>query len=145
MTVKASYRSVGVGIAALCVIEIGCASGTPVNPSDGRVASGLWGGEHVSLAVSSAGAQIEFDCASGQIATPLTIDSQGRLSVEGVYMPGHPGPIMVGEDPPRRPARYSGRVDGHTMTFDVLLTDSNQTIGPFTLALGQTPRVLKCL
>ena len=142
---KASYGFVGAGLAVLFLVEIGCAGSTPANPSDGRVASGMWGGDHVSLAVSNAGAQIEFDCASGEIAKPLIVDGQGHLSVEGVYMPGHPGPITIGEDPPRRPARYSGHVDGGAMTLDVLLTDSNQTIGPFTLAFGQDSRVRKCL
>jgi hypothetical protein len=129
---------------ALLLLLLGGACSTPVNPSDGRVA-GEWGGQHVALTVTSTGAHVEFDCASGEITKPLTADSQGRFSIEGIYVREHPGPIHVGDDPDRQPARYSGRVDGTTMTLDVMLIASNQTVGSFTLTRDAQPRVLKCL
>ena len=140
---KAIFRQTMAGVAVLLAVFAGACS-TPVNPSDGRVA-GEWGGQHVALTVTSAGAQLEFDCASGEITKPLTVDGQGRFSVEGVYLREHPGPIHVGDDPVRQPARYSGRIDGTTMTLDVTLIASNQTVGSFTLTRDAQPRVLKCL
>jgi hypothetical protein len=133
-------------LAVLILAQVwACAGSTLVNPDDGRVANGLWGGEHIALTVTSAGAQVEFDCASGEIVKPLVADSQGRFSIEGVYVQGHPGPIRVDENPESKPARYSGRIDGATMTLDIMLTNSSATIGTFTLTRGGFPRVIRCL
>ena len=143
---RASYGSVAGGLAVLLLVQVwACVGSTVVNPSDGRVAEGLWGGQHIALTVTSTGAQVEFDCASGEIVKPLIADGQGRFSIDGVYVQGHPGPIRVDEIPVSKPARYSGRLDGVTMTLDITLTDSSGTIGTFTLTRGGFPRVIKCL
>lgn len=114
-------------------------------PGERRLTTGPWGGEHVGLTVTDTGAHVEFDCASGDITQPLALDGRGNLSVDGVYVREHGGPIQVGEVPDRRPARYAGRVAGTTLTIDVVLTDSNEKIGTFTLERGAEPRVRKCL
>ena len=114
-------------------------------PDERRVATGMWGGEHVGLAVTETGAHVEFDCASGDITQPLALDARGNLSVDGVYVREHGGPIQVGEVPDRRPARYAGRVSGTTLTLDVILTDSNEKVGTFTLERGGASGVRKCL
>lgn len=144
---KARCTSVAAELALLSFLvhASACRRSTPVTPSDGRVAEGAWGGPHVALTVASAGAHLEFDCASGDIARPVDVDVQGRFTADGVYVREHPGPIAIGADPVRLPARYSGRVDGAAMTLDVLLTGSNETIGPFTLTYGAFARVNKCL
>ena len=108
------------------------------------MADGLWGGPHIAITVTSAAAHIEFDCASGDIPAAIAVDIHGGFTVDGVFVREHPGPIRPGEADPR-PARYSGHVDGTTMTINALLLDSNDTLGPFTLALGADPRVVKCL
>lgn len=143
---KAIVRQSAAGLALLFLAHsAACVRPTTVTPSDTRVASGDWGGQHILLSVTGTGAHVEFDCASGEISMPLTVDIQGRFSVDGVYLREHPGPIIVGGETDPQPARYSGRVDDTTMTLDVMLTVSNQTVGSFTLTRGGLPRVSKCL
>jgi len=130
----------------LGVLVLGTATACVTLAPDGhRLAAGTWGGQHVGLTVTDTGAHVEFDCASGDIAQPLTLDAGGGLSVDGVYVREHGGPIQVGEVPDRKPARYAGRVAGTTLTLDVLLTDSNEKVGTFTLERGAAPGVRKCL
>ena len=129
---------------ALFVASAACA-GLPITPgTDTTVPNGAWGGEHVSLTVTDAGAHAEFDCASGDINQPLVVDADGRLNVEGVVVLEHAGPIRIGEEPVRKRARYSGRLDKTTIVLDVIFIESNETFGSFTLTLDATPRVRKC-
>ena len=109
-----------------------------------RLRTGTWSGEHVALTVTAAGAHVEFDCASGDISQPLMVDPDNRLAVEGVFVQEHGGPVRLGEEPERIPARYSGRLSGQTLAFDVTLIESNETVGTFTVVHGATPRVRKC-
>ena len=115
-----------------------------VGIDDTRVPTGVWGGDHVALTFTEAGAHLEFDCASGDVTVPLTLDKTGRLEVDGVFIREHGGPIRSDEVPDRQPARYSGHVEGQTMTLEVTLTSSNESVGSFTVTLGAEPRVRKC-
>jgi hypothetical protein len=129
------------------VLFTACAAcaGMPTTPgADTAVPNGTWGGEHASLTVTDAGAHAEFDCASGDINRPLAVDAEGRLSVDGVVVLEHAGPIRIGEEPVRKPARYSGHLEKKTMTLDVILIESNEHFGSFTLTLDNSPRVRKC-
>ena len=128
----------------LVLMQAGSCAGAPTGPSADRVANGTWGGQHIGLIVSDAGAQVDFDCAYGQIDQPLTLDATGRLSVDGVFVQERGGPVRVGEEPERKPARYSGTVDGTTLTLDVTITATSESIGTFTLTLGAPPGVRKC-
>ena len=109
--------------------------------------TGDWGGEHLGLSVlqQGNGAQLEYDCATGKIAEAIVLDEQGRFSVTGEHYPGHGGPIRVDEEQVKRPARYDGLVRGDTMVVSVTLTDSNESLGSYTLVRGRSPRVFKCL
>jgi hypothetical protein len=109
-----------------------------------RVAVGTWGGQHVALIVTEEGARLDFDCASGEIRQPLTIDSKGKLAVDGVFMREHPGRQRVGEEPEEQPARYSGTIAGDTLTFEVTLKESKQSMGTFVVTRGATAQVRKC-
>lgn len=113
----------------------------------GPIPAGEWGGQHIGLVVlaGGGGATIEYDCASGTIDEPLTVDSRGDFTAIGTHTRGHGGPAMVGEIPDRHPARYTGSTDGKSMTLNVTLTDSGQAIGTYTLTRGASPAVLKCL
>jgi hypothetical protein len=114
-------------------------------PSDSqRVSPGTWGGEHVRLEVTENGAEIEFDCAHGSAETPIRLDAQGRFAVGGAFVRETPGPIRVGFEPKARPASYWGAVHGKTMTLHVRLTDSDETVGTYTLELGSPGRIRKC-
>ena len=93
---------------------------------------GIWGGPHVRLSMSEEGIQIEFDCAHGTINTPSGTDAQGRFDVPGTFVREGPGPIRVGRSPGARSARYSGRIEGKTMTLNVNLTEPDQAQGPIS-------------
>ncbi len=110
----------------------------PITPSQ-------WGGEHIGLTVSAAGATLEYDCASGTIDQPIVVGANGNFVAQGTHTRGHGGPSMVGEIPDRHPARYDGWTDGETMKLSVTLTDTGQKLGDFTLVRGQTPHVFRCL
>jgi len=127
----------------LVLLVQSCAS-SMAGSSEKRVATGTWGGEHVGLSVTETGAHIEFDCAHGDIGQPLALDSAGKLSVDGVFVREHGGPVIEGQEE-KKPARYTGKVDGKTMTLDVTLTDSREKIGAFTLTYRASPRIVKCL
>lgn len=136
-------RLLTVGFAWLALgTVISCATAT--GPDERRVATGPWGGPHAALSVTDAGAHIEFDCASGDITQPLALDAAGKLSVKGVYTREHSGPVGADEESDRKPARYTGRLAGSTLTIDVILADSNEPIGTFTLERGVESGVRKC-
>src|SRR5215203_3652678 len=109
-----------------------------------RVAEGLWGGTHLRLSVSGDGAQLEFDCAHGEIRGPLVLDAEGRFDLPGTYTREGPGPIRIGREPTARPARYAGRVEGGRMTLGVKLEGADQPLGEYTLTRGAAGRVVKC-
>lgn len=117
---------------------------SPTTGPDPVVVSGTWGGEHAVLTVGSTSATIEFDCAHGTMPAPLTL-SQGTFAVTGDYVQEHGGPIRSDEIAVRQPAHQSGAVVGRTMTVRVRLTAPAQDLGPFTLTLGSSGRVFKCL
>ena len=112
--------------------------------ADRRVPAGVWGGAHIALTVTDEGARISFDCASGEIATPLVTDDEGRFAIEGVLVAERGGPVRSDAEPERKAARYSGRVTGRTMNLDVTLIEPTQRIGSYVLELGREPHLTKC-
>lgn len=133
---------VGVLVALLLTVNFHTANGAA--PKMERLAEGTWGALHVALKVSAESATIEYDCARGTIRGPLEVDRRGRFTWEGTHRAEHAGPIRDDEKPSDRPARYSGSVNDKIMTLNVTLTDTNQTLGPFTLTHGDSGRLFKC-
>lgn len=74
----------------------------------------------------------------------IELDSDGRFEVEGVHTRERRGPARSGDTPDRHPARYTGRVNGKTMILVVTLTDTNETVGTFSLTFGEPPELHKC-
>jgi hypothetical protein len=109
-----------------------------------RVPAGTWGGDHVGLEVTGDGAQLELDCARGTLRGPLRLDERGRFEVYGTYVLERGGPEREGEGD-GRPARYSGTCDGETLTLTVTIDNPRETLGPYRLTRGKTPRLTKCL
>jgi len=107
-------------------------------------AEGIWGGPHVRLSMSEGAIQVEFDCAHGTINAPLGTDAQGRFDIPGTFVREGPGPIRVGRTPGARSARYSGRIEGKTMTLSVNLTEPDEALGTYTLTQGSEGRLWKC-
>ena len=125
-------------VTAVALLMLGCRSLTSSSLS---VPHGVWGGDHVALVVTSEGAQVNFDCGHGTVDEALTLDSQEQFDVKGSFTP-EGGPTPASEQ--SRPARYSGRLQGTSMTLSVTLTDTSQMVGSFALALGRPPSLVKC-
>lgn len=125
------------------VLLIGFATGARPHKMQ-RVHNGTWGGSHIRIEVGPSSAQIDYDCANGTIAGPLTFDSKGRFNWRGVHNREHPGPIRIDEQSNSRPAIYSGLIKGDTMTLTVKLADSDEVVDTYTLKRGVSGRVFKC-
>jgi hypothetical protein len=117
-------------------------AGTRAAPGASAVATGAWGGEHIVLQVSEKGADVEFDCAHGQVTQLITLDKQGDFDVAGTFTPEHGGPVRRDENTPSASARYSGHVDGDTMSLKITLGE--EKVGIYTLNRGSRPRLTKC-
>lgn len=119
-----------------------CASPRTAPPS---VITGDWGGDHAGLIATADSGTLEYDCAAGRITEPLRPGSDGSFMAAGTHTPGHGGPVGIDETLPKRPATYTGRVDGDLLTLTVVMTDSNVAVGTFQLVRGRSPHVFKCL
>ena len=132
----------GMLLAAACATLAAFCS--PTSADDASVAAGSWGGDHLLLDVTSLGATAEFDCAHGTVDAPLTLDSSGRFDLPGTFTREQPGPTRQDESMPTLPARYRGVSANSTLTLTVMLTDSQETVGAFTVQHGVEPRLTKC-
>jgi len=130
----------GLAICALLIVVSAC--GTTTGP-DAVTVNGTWGGEHALLEIKDTSASIEFDCAHGTLQVPLTLN-RGAFDVSGEYVQEHGGPIRSDETVDRQPARYTGSVNGSTMSLHVRLTATGEDRGTYTLTRGLTGRVFKC-
>ena len=124
-------------------------AGAEENVSGERIQSAQagtsWGGEHVRADVEAERVSFEFDCAHGAAGGPLALGTDGRFDLEGFFVAERGGPVRAGQKEKRQPARYSGRVEGETMTLSVTLTESGDSVGTFTLTRGRPARLTKCL
>jgi hypothetical protein len=107
------------------------------------LATGVWGGQGIALQVSAKGADVEFDCAHGQIPQPIKLDKHGDFEVTGTFTAEHGGPVRRGETLQPAPARYSGHVDGDTMSLTATL-DKRQ-VGSYKLTRGSQGHITRCL
>ena len=125
-----------------CILT-GCAMSATSMAPDSPVKAGQWGGPHISMTVASASTDIEFDC--GRATAPGTIDTdaEGRFVTTGTFLQERPGPTTP-DGPAQRPMRLSGTVKGNDMQVAIVLTDSNEDLGSFTLTFGTAPRLVKC-
>ena len=128
-------------IVAALLASSGCG---PSSSPDSFVPIGIWGGEHASLTLAAAGATIEFDCAHGTLPAPIAL-TDGAFDAPGDYFPERGGPIRIDDPVVRRSARYSGSITGRTMSLRVRLIEPSEDVGTFTLTLGASGRVFKCL
>ncbi len=108
------------------------------------VPAGAWGGEHVNMQVTDAGADLEFDCAHGRIDGRMNVDGKGAFDLKGTYTQEHGGPSRDDEETANQPARYTGQTDGKTMTLTITLTGTKQNAGSFTLTYNTQSILKKC-
>jgi len=125
-------------VALLCA----ACSGTSIEPSP--VATGTWGGDHVTFTVGNSSNHLEFDCAHGDIPGVLSVNHD-ELAATGTFVREHGGPVRIDDPLDSHPALYSGTVYGGTMQLSIRLTDSGDVIGSFSLVRGTSGHVVKCL
>lgn len=126
------------------IITLLCAFSSMAKPRYVRhLPTGIWGGQHVRIDVAGNTASIEYDCANGTIAGPLTINSRGKFTWIGSHSRERGGPVRL-EQPNQSPAVYSGWVNGDAMSLTVRLAETGEELGTFTLRRGSRGRVFKC-
>src|SRR5260370_38590292 len=129
-------------IAVFALSGVLCQVGARAAPDASAVATGAWGGEHIVLKVSEKGADVEFDCAHGQVTQLITLDKHGDFDAGGTFTPEHGVPVRRDENTPSASARYSGHFDGDTMSLTVTL--GTEKGGTYTPVRGSRPRLTKC-
>ena len=107
-----------------------------------RIATGVWGGEHINMKVGGKSATIEYDCASGVIDGPLVVDSDGHFNLRGTHTMQRGGPVRADESPKAQPASYTGAIKGNTMTLTLKLGDED--VETFTLEKGKPGELFRC-
>ncbi len=107
-----------------------------------RIATGVWGGQHINIEVGEKSATIEYDCASGVIDGPLVVDGNGNFNLRGTHMMERGGPVRADENPKEHPATYTGSIKGNTMTLTLKLADFDDET--FTLEKGKQGELVKC-
>jgi hypothetical protein len=118
---------------------------TPV-PTITSVPTGIWGGEHIGLMVTTTGATVEYDCGFGKINEPLVLDKEGNFEARGIHVSEGGGPRQPGAPAARPPAAlFQGWTDGSQMRLTVTLPDTGTQLGTFSLSLGRSPELEKCL
>jgi hypothetical protein len=131
-------------LATLCAVMLAAVACDTTTAPDAVALNGTWGGDHAVLTISESQASIEFDCAHGELAVPITVN-RGSFDVTGHYIQEHGGPIRSDDIADRQPARYTGTVDGRLMTLRVRLAAAAQDLATYTLTQGSSGRVFKCL
>lgn len=119
------------------------ASGCDSNPAQVDPL-GEWGGEGVSLLVTAAGGELEFDCAVGTIAPPVA-DPGGGFEQTGTFTLGFGGPDVEGREPDVRSAVWSGTIRGDRMSLSGHFEPDETPVGPFELRKNAEPLLRKCL
>lgn len=109
------------------------------------VPASVWGASGIHLNVLDGGVKIEYDCAEGEISEPLKMDEAGKFKADGVHIRLHGGPVRADDPPKRVPATFEGRISDKSMTLKVILQDSKEVIGEFSLTRDKTPRLHRCL
>jgi hypothetical protein len=107
-----------------------------------RIATGVWGGQHINIEVREKSAAIEYDCANGVIDGPLVVDSNGNFKLRGKHRRERGGPVRADEQPNEQPATYTGAINGNTMTLTLKINDSEEET--FTLEKGKQGELFKC-
>jgi hypothetical protein len=139
LTLSKRPRMLGLALALSCVLF---PAGLQAAPDAGSVSTGTWAGDHIVLEVSEKGAEVELDCAHGQVTQPMTIGKHGDFDVAGTFTPEHGGPVSRDENRQPAAARYFGRVEGDTLALTV--TIDKEKVGDFTLSRGAQSHLTKC-
>jgi hypothetical protein len=128
--------------AALVIVLLSVVTVTAKIQKMQRIATGPWGGQHISMNVTAKSATIEYDCATGVINGPLIVDADGHFNLHGTHRMERGGPVRADEKPSGQPATYTGTIKGNTMTLTLKVGDSDEET--FTLEKGKPGELVKC-
>ena len=134
----------GAAAAILSGSVLWCAGATQKPDETPRSISGAYGGNGAGLDATEGAVRLTFDCATGSIDRPIELDDQGRFDVSGHLLREGPGPARPDAPKGGEPARFTGRLEGETLTLSVRPDGSDQVLGPFTLIRGRVPRIRSC-
>ena len=126
----------------ICMQGGSCNINDPGVPSSSTVASGIWGGNHLVMQVSSDEITLEFDCAHGRIASPLKLRN-GRFEAVGTYVREAMGPTRKGGSS-AVDAKYSGTVQDGKMDITIEFIRPQEKVGRFNLVHDKSGRLWKC-
>ena len=112
--------------------------------SPAGAAGTTWGGEHIRLQITTDGAIVEFDCASGTITKPVQVDAQGQFRLTGMFTREQPGPVRKDKTSTTMAATYSGDIVGDTMRLNIKTGSQSEAVGDYALTRGSTGHVVKC-
>ena len=120
------------------------ASPVATNPSvdEQRIPEGKWGGPHIRLDVSSAGADFEFDCAHGRLQGPLTLQN-GHFAAKGTFVRERGRVRMEGAEQGQT-VYFKGEVEGSKMILTFSFAADFSETETFTLTHGAEPKLFKC-
>jgi hypothetical protein len=103
----------------------------------------VWGGEHVEMRVTAAGATLEFDCAHGTIAEALHPDAAGGFTAQGTFVPEHAGPSRD-DAPASLKATYTGTIKDATLSLKIVVEGHDPEGTAYQLTRDQPGHVRKC-
>ncbi|MFI5231475.1 MAG: hypothetical protein ACHQSE_03070 [Gemmatimonadales bacterium] len=136
-----SHRSIRLALLALA--SAACARDTPTAPAT-RLAFGEWGGDRAQVVASDSVTEVTYGCTAGEFAGSITLDANGRFSVNGTFNP-YLFPVARAAS---MPAQLSGQVLGNTLTFAVAVNDTIAkqvlSLGPSVVVLGRPADIVVC-
>ena len=127
------------------MVAAACSSSrTSAPPADGLLPLGNWGGEGAGLIVSDTAMHLHVGCTYGDASGRIVLNSNGQFDVAGSYTL-HAFPVAVG---PSVPARFTGRLDGSTVTVTATVNDTVEkktvVMGPVVVVFGQEAKLGPC-
>jgi hypothetical protein len=85
-------------------------------------------------------AHVHIGCTYGDVHEPIVLDPSRRFDVAGEQnITAYPVDRGI-----LHPARFTGSIDGSTMTLTVTLTDTAVTLGPVELTFEKEPIMGPC-
>ena len=108
------------------------------------VSPGQFGGTGIVVTVEKGGVKIEYDCADGEIHTPLKVDKKGYFKIDGSHTGPNVGPTRIDDNRAHEAVRYEGRIVGSLMKLKVTMIKTGEVIGDFTLRRGQRSVMHRC-
>ena len=126
--------------AAMLILGFAVLAGCDNPFPPGAMVRGTFGGNNAGLIADDTSAHVHIGCTYGDVHQPIVLDLSSRFDLPGeqnitAY------PVSAGIF---HPARFTGSIDGRTMTLTVTLTDTAVTLGPVVMTLDKEPNMGPC-